>query len=174
MTRDIAKRALESLKDRCKDDLSNSLQPLLGGAAGAPNTVFGALSAAAGTTYFYDANGPEGNLTQTQATGIALMGPQQTLSGMFASVQATYPGLAGLTLFSSGQTTNHVVLGGAYQAGTVSGNSVLLHELLHVVFRGATGPGNHQQIASHIGLGSFSSDTAASQAISDYFARCLE
>ena len=45
MTRDIAKRALESLKDRCKDDLSNSLQPLLGGAAGAPNTVFGALSA---------------------------------------------------------------------------------------------------------------------------------
>jgi RHS repeat-associated protein len=169
-----AKEALSALKQECKDKLKSVGGTPHSGEVGPGQDLFSMLTAATGSAYFYDVTGAEGYLTFGMVTGVSVMGPEPSLALEFSlnSNGATAMTL-GVNRNGNNYVTNHVLLGPGFgNYSSLQRASVLLHELVHVGL--AHWPGQqHARIASELGLGLFSTDASASQALTKFFEDCL-
>lgn len=135
---------LDTINQHCKDLFNSTLIPASG--PGPQQTLYNALANSIKTTWFYEAEGPEGYLTLAEATGLRFAGSMTVHDWAMRSYQV---GDTAITMNYRNSTNDpfqsipHVVLFSSYfELSTAARGLVLLHELLHVVLN------THDQIIS--------------------------
>ena len=148
--------ALNGLTQGCTRLFNSTNVPSTAGTFGGYNPLSSVLVQVASSTTYIDAQ-TQGSQTLAQATGLNISGTQTV-----AQTLGTY-GAATITV--NGQTVNYVILSGSFfNLGKNQQDTLLLHELLHVVLQ------DHPDIARTLGFAapSETSDQGWSNAIAEF------